>query len=857
MNAQNPLGVLRCVLFATLCSWQIAAGAQSPARSYELSISRQSLSSALAELARLTRLQVARMNEADERERIVGPLVGSYTVESALSQLLQDADLTYDFIASRNMIVIKRKEPSPTSAADGRNAKQVPVTRLQDASRERSRISETVAESELTTVVVVARRREEPAQQVPISINTLSSVDLAEKNIANVYSVDRNIAGVTFCCGRNTTYAWARGVPGVVGYWSEVPATLNGSGLYFDVGSIQVLKGPQGTLYGLSTNGGAILNEPASPTDRLEGYASIVAGTFDHRAAEGVLNVPVSDSLDVRIGALWSDTGGYVHDLSSGRELGGEDYWIGRASAVWKPTDGFSNYLVLNYYKLDGTVLNSSGNAVTTAFNPQGPAQNLIGAAAADAYVARQAGLAPDTVVGSSIPGGPRMASEDVHLVDIASIDLTPQVRARLIAGFQSTRTNSVFDFDMTPFRIYETSLPNPSVGATRTYTFEPQLQGTTAASRLTYVVGSFNSWQLPPDPVPQYQFILGTRTGLVVRDRTRTNGLYGEGNYALSDTMTLTAGYRKSWDERRSSTQNVSADGDLIGAANIRDGQWSASSYRLGVTYEPNTHVMIYLTNSKGYSSGGFNPGNVPMTLQSYHPESLDNFELGIKSDWSVGAAALRANLSAYYGLYDDIQVQVVTSYINEATGNLESTIVVQNAAEGRIQGLDGEFALKAFETLEVSANFSYMQTKYTRYFAPDPTDPSGQRFVDLSDLPFLFSPKWKYSVGATYHLPVPEVFGDLYFRAAYSWQDEVANTARRRDAHPYVYNPPIENLDLTATWSRANEDRRLSATLYVTNATNFHRINGQTPFYDTIGIFGWGIAQPRSVGLRLRYDF
>ena len=711
--------------------------------------------------------------------------------------------------------------------------------------------------SELETVTVTARRREESAQDVPISVNVLSEKDLERRDIRTASDLDKNVSGMVICCSRGTVnFTWVRGVPGVVGYFAEVPVTLNGSGLYFDVANVQALKGPQGTLFGLSTNGGAILNEPVRPSADFGGWGALTIGDFNRQTYDAVINVPVSDTLQLRIGGEAHRVDGYVRDNATGNKLGGEEYQIGRVSAVFHPSDSFTNYTVFNYYSNEAHPLGAV-NIIPEAFNPNGLAVAIFGPAV-QAYMDQQRALGTRNIVGLSVPVETYTKTEQLNLVNITSYELNDATTLRAILGAQQLKSNVVGDTDMSPFPLLETSLPNPRLGANRQYTVEPQVEGSALDKKLTYVVGSFNRWLEPQDnPPPQYQTIFGARSGTRTKNTEQTNSIYAEGTYHLTDAWSATAGYRYSWDQRDSESQNFTAAGDPAGPVRTQEGKWSAPSYRVGVNFQPSAGSLIYLMNSKGYSSGGFNSTNLPVSLQVYGPESLNNFELGLKQDWFFGGAQLRTNFAIYYGLYDDIQVQVVNLTTNPDSGQVQTSLAVQNAAKGTISGAEAEFTFIPVPSLELSGNLSYMDSGFDKYVSADPTDPTGQTILDQSDLPFLFTPRWKYHVGATYHLPINSSLGELSVTAAYSWQDEVANTARPANAHPYVYNPPLDNLDADITWRDLFGKTGLTATFFMTNVTDFERVNGQFTAYDTLGEFGYSRAVPRSWGIRVRYDF
>jgi len=206
--------------------------------------------------------------------------------------------------------------------------------------------------SGLEEVVVTARRREERAQTVPVTLTAISQVQMETQQIHSVNDLVKDVPGFTLCCGTggNVTFSWIRGVTGVIGYFDDAPVDLYGPALYFDQESVEVLKGPQGTLFGLATNGGAIVYESKKPTNNFEGFVQAEGGNYGHYQFQGAVNVPiVPDKLLVRVGGEITETDGFIHDIGDNKWLANEDYYIGRVSVTARPTDDLENTTVVNY----------------------------------------------------------------------------------------------------------------------------------------------------------------------------------------------------------------------------------------------------------------------------------------------------------------------------------------------------------------------------------------------------------------------------------------------------------------------------------------------------------------------------
>src|SRR5690554_3411353 len=223
---------------------------------------------------------------------------------------------------------------------------------------------------QLEEIVVTARRREESLQEVPVSMTVLTQEQMHNANITNASDIATYTpslhANQRF--GSDSTNFAIRGfsqelrtTSSVGVYFAEVVAprgantTQSGDGAgpgdFFDLESVQVLKGPQGTLFGRNTTGGAVLLTPKKPTDELEGYAEVSMGNYDMGRAQGVINIPVSDTFRVRLGVDHQERDGYMKNISDigPSHFADIGYTSFRASAVWDVTDTLENYTIVKY----------------------------------------------------------------------------------------------------------------------------------------------------------------------------------------------------------------------------------------------------------------------------------------------------------------------------------------------------------------------------------------------------------------------------------------------------------------------------------------------------------------------------
>lgn len=721
-----------------------------------------------------------------------------------------------------------------------------------------SRSAENGPEAEVEEITVTARRREERLQDVPVVVNVMTTEEMEEQDVRTFTDFERSLPAVSTCCGRGSVSAFTfiRGVNSTAAYFAEVPTTLNGSSLFFDLQDAQVLKGPQGTLFGIATNGGAVLYEPNRPTNDLEGYVSTGVGDYGRTTVEGVINVPVTDNFNIRAGATREKRDGYVQDVTNNREMGNEDYWTFRLSSSWQITDSLHNYSMVNLHESDTTPAPLGiPYGPRAGIAPDGIFESVFGGPELEEWIQQQEDLGRYAIVGTSVEGGPRSKTERIDFVSTTTYDLSPSLSLRAIMGYsEDDNSGSRSDTDASPFPAFETSFPTNYSGPSRQYSAELQAQGEAFGGRLTYVLGSFNQWLRQDDPAIGYSFSLGTRSGSRSATEGQSNSIFAEGTYDLGNILEgldFTLGYRYTRDQRNAFDEQYSGDGDLLASHSV-EGDWKEGSYRWGLSYRQSRDVMYYFTNSKGYSTGGFNM-TAPPELQVYEPESVDNFEVGVKSQWIPGPVEGRVNISAYYGDWENMQTQV-TSRCETETGTVLCQLT-RNAATGEIKGFEAEVGLDFTENFSISSAFGYMDGYYTDFSGLSPT---GECCIDMSDTPFLYIPEWKYNIDARYTLPTPEEYGPIQLAAAYSWTDDI-RTIFQISGEDGFYNtqPPMDNLNLTASWSEIMGRDGLSAQFQVSNALEDKVMHGQWGAYESVGQYGRAVALPRMWTLTLKYDY
>jgi iron complex outermembrane receptor protein len=478
------------------------------------------------------------------------------------------------------------------------------------------------AGSGLEEIVVTARRKEERVQTVPIAITAFSQADLEKKSINQVKDLAREVPSLSMTSSQSDVnalysgYVRLRGLPGTVIYFNDVPlgdvdfnpttGLTHGlsQGFYFDLDNLEVLKGPQGTLFGKNSIGGLISLEPKKPTNKFEGYGMATFGNYNDRQFEGAVNIPiVQDKLLVRIAGQTQQRDGYTKDISNGKDLDNVDYYAWRVGVTLRPTDDIENYFVYDgFYQhtngsseilkyvntkfalgntgkiLDGIAPGLSslfpaavdalpltlGNgpslaglfSPTTAGTTIGQALKAGGFSAfptLPALFAEQQRLGVRSIVGQSIAG---LGKDYFYgLTDKFTWDINDSLTVKNIAAARIFKQLSTDDFTSVGLPILNIGDPvnNKTWGDnTVQYTEEFQLQGKALDDKLSWVAGGYLELDHPLGDSLLPSAAVGSISYYHFHNTERSQAAFVHGIYDLGDYvqgLRFTAGYRYTWD--------------------------------------------------------------------------------------------------------------------------------------------------------------------------------------------------------------------------------------------------------------------------------------------------------------------
>lgn len=724
-----------------------------------------------------------------------------------------------------------------------------------------STVSETPSANEtdgFADIVVTARRRAENLQDVPLAVTAFTAEKLADARIADrtdLANFTPSLITITGGYPKEFAFFALRGqgpafgsTPGVLNYFAEVtnPISIDGrTGTYFDLANVQVLAGPQGTLFGKNATGGNILFEPQRPTDRFEGYVQGEIGNLKDRRIEGAINLPIAgDKVMLRVAGELGRRDGYTKDVGPnfvGRDYDNLDYESFRASLTIRPADGVELYTVGRYF---GSRSNGPGTVLKqydTSFAPFGIP-----------VVAVYPGLV--TAVAEQNARGNRRVAYDVdqfsrtrywQVINHASVELTDTLKLKNIISYSEMNYRYAYDYDGTIYPVAgQTSRTGDPTQAPTYFTEELQLQGKAFGDALNFTIGGYYDRQSlgssQGGTFTQFPFsvLIGPITG-TLDGKNRSYAVFGQGTLDF-DTLgapglSLTAGLRHTWDQTYNRTIIVGLS-DTSGAA-----KFQYTSYNATLDYGVAQGVHVYLTSRNAYKAGGVN-GPVPAGSQfrTFPPERLQDLELGLKSQFDLGGVQGRFNVAAYRGNYTNIQ-RTTAEVVGGALLN-----VTRSAAKGRIQGVEITAALVPTTGLTFNASYSLTDSKYTKV-----VDASAGAI--LQGAAFPYTPRHKLTLGANFETPLGDL-GTLALSANWAYQSRFSTAQTNIARVPYL--PGYDTLSLRAGL-RDVGGMPVDVSLFMANATNNEFATGLQDQYAQFGNVNYVYGEPRTYGLQLRYRF
>ena len=695
-------------------------------------------------------------------------------------------------------------------------------------------------------IIVTARRREERLVDVPIAVTAFSAEELARRGALDITDVAQSVPNVTLEASRATNSTLSAFIRGI-GQQDPVSGFEQGVGLYlgdvylnrpqaavldiYDVERIEVLRGPQGTLYGRNTIGGAVKYVPRRLSRDFDLRLRGTYGTYNQ--AEGVLTVstPVNELMRVGGSLARLSRGGFGTNLTTGQENYNKDIWAGRAS------------LELGGYG-EPVFIRISGDYTSDKSNPRGGHRLVPG------YLSGAPVLANEfDTRGGLIDPAQNVKSYGLALN--AEVELGEALTLRSIGAWRKDDSKTPIDFDALP--AIDVDVP----GIYRNEQISQELQ--LVYDNLGPLSGVLGAYYLDAKADTLFDVRLFTSVaGLTAFTQadvaTKTYAVFGEFTYDFSPRFSLTLGGRYTWDERtaRILRQTYLGGGSpVFGGAGVAFGapgtnftgnrEFTRFTPRASVSYKPTPDHNLYASYSQGFKGGGFDPrgvgANAPdldgngvrsneevAAFLSFRPESVDSYEVGYKGNLLDGM--LYVAVAGFYADYTDIQIP--GSVACTVSGLPSFCGVVSNAGKATFKGLEFEGRMRLGGGFSLSASAGYIDARFDRYITNiggRPTDVAQFRKVQNT-------PAFTGNLSATYLAPLGD--GDLAFNAGVSYRSK---TFQFEIPNPYIDQAGYALVDASVAytapggrWSIGLYGKNLTDERYKTSGYTFVTINPTT---------------------------
>lgn len=700
--------------------------------------------------------------------------------------------------------------------------------------------------TQLSEVVVTASRHAEDVQKESRPIDVLTSGDLQRDGVADAQSLNALVPGLSIANSADQLQIYIRGVgdrtvtaqtdPGVAFNFDGVylPRAWESVLTFFDDNRIEVLKGPQGTLYGRNASAGALNVLPNLPSFGLGGDIEADVGNYGEHMFSGAANVPVDDVLALRVSFQTNSHDGYLTDGENDA-----DSQAGRVQLLFRPGDDFS-------IRLDAAYSHNGGHGQGfVAYPYTDPANPWVSVA--------------NPKVNAGITGPPYYLDpllpdtyQDVKTwITLADIEWKlPGMTLTVIPAF----------VDGTEASLTYPAITDRESTTSKQSSIEVRLassdSGKPAVAGLQWVLGAYASHEhlteLTLDGEGQ---VLGSLITAFPELNDTTWAVFGEGKYGILDDLRFIAGVRYTWEQKTASgstTANPYEDYTYPDAATsyfsgTKD--FSAVNYRTGLEYDLTPQSMAYFTVSTGFKAGGFFAAPQPNT---YDPEKLTAFELGIKNRFFDNR--LQANVELFDWDYKNLQEQFIAVLSSGGVG-----LVTRNAAQSTLRGVDVSLSALLTPSDELMTEVEYNHAVYNNYqydtlflgapstgclWTTTPTD-----HLDCSGFQLVKAPTWTGSVDYrhTFQLPGGHALAfdaQEHFSSAYWLADDFTPDERA---------PAYAVTDLVLTYSTAAWD----VSAYVDNLENKAILNYAVQSPAAPGFSLADIGPPRTYGLRARYTF
>jgi len=708
----------------------------------------------------------------------------------------------------------------------------------------------------LEGIKVTARKREETLQEVPVAVTAFTADALDKLNVEDLSDLDAQVPNLTIYAARgssSTLTAYIRGVgqsdplwgvdPGVGIYMDDVYIARPQGALLdvFDVERIEVLRGPQGTLYGKNTIGGAIKYISKGLRSDFNGYGSVTIGNYGQRDLKAAV----------------------------GGGLGGSEYLRGRISVADLHRDGFGENLITGAQVSDKKIRAFRANLgayITDAVDLQFALDHVddsSGVRGAQMFRANPFDALFTPATGPFLPLESRYdvrnGMPNVNDTTLSGASATVNVRAtdnwtfKYVLAKRESDTETNIDFDTTPDKIADVK----AFYADEQVTHELQANYD-AGGRTRGVIGLYKFDGEAGGQVLNNFFNLsfGDTQGVVY---TESIAAYADWTFDVSDKFSIDVGARLTNEDKHAVVKNIGyTDGTFTKPSGVVAASFDKTitfknlSPKISLDYQITPDFMVYGLATRGFKSGGYNiraqATAVPRSAEPFQDEQVDSYEVGTKM--GLLDQRLFLNLSAFHNKYKDIQLSIFTEYTT-AQNTKAFFGDFTNAGEGTVNGFEAEYQWMATDNFTISGNLAWLDAKYDTYMFKSVNIAGQQEFTNAPDFSGALNAEYRMDLGSG---------GSLSARVGYSYQSRVvATTEVVKDPVTLATVQPITQdgyglLGAGIIW-KANDAWTVS--LQGSNLTDKeYRTTGYN-LYSALGVHTGFYGPPRQYSLSVRYDF
>jgi iron complex outermembrane recepter protein len=730
--------------------------------------------------------------------------------------------------------------------------------------------SPSTSSSELETIIVTAQKREENQQNVPISISTITAKAIEDAHTVNLEALTGSIPNVQIGNFSNNPQSAVFSIRGM--YVSDpdpyagqtvtvvqdgVPLVFNMISLptLFDIDRIEVLKGPQGTLFGANTIGGVVNIVTAQPTGEYDGKAEVTLGNFNRVDGSVALNFPIADDLAGKVTFMHHGQYGYVTNIVDGQPMGDQDDSDARVYLKWTPSDTFNATLIQEYDQLrDGSPVVVAGDVPGDAeYVPAGTvfSGSVLPMYQSPCFPAGTICRAPNTYYSAS-DGVPDQENADLYATTLTANWKSPIGDIVSITGYRRFIDNNYTDQDGTPK--FEDATNRISGGSQISEEVRDSFKPT---DKLQLMIGTFeiyDHYKLEQNYLIQFAEP-GYSQIILENESTRSESLFVQSYYDITDQLRFQAGLRGTSEttEMTANTLNflnpsgVAAftGGVPIPGSFVANGErtWNNVGGKTGFDYKWTPDVMDYLYYARGFKSGGYTGRlSEPTDIGPFDPEYVDTIELGLKADWLEHT--LRTNLAIFYNKYHNLQLTEIY-FAKNSTGQTVNGNSIVNAAQAKTQGVELDVTWLPIESLKINLSGGYLDATYTNF----PYRETATTTIDLDGQTLQDAPEFSGNAGFLYTLPWGPGKTALGLQDRYvgrNYENSILATARSQiQATNYVDG----TLDFTSA------DARWGVGLWVRDMLDKHYIASVYDAPGTLGLVNY--APPREWGATFRYKW